>query len=163
MIDMKKIKTIIILCALTLTLGSLLCACGTQDTGPDNAAPSAGTPVKTDDGNISDSAMLQGTIETMDDNSFVINESFIEVDDNGAEISYSSLVDKFIVTVQYDDSTEFILRRIVNGGIDPSDVTETTASKDDLQIGASVSIEGSDTDSCFFATKIIINHYPDLQ
>lgn len=61
-----------------------------------------------------------------------------------------------MVTVTYTDSTKFIMRTIVNHGLNPEDSSDAPASADDLQKDGMVDLKGSGNDTKFAATEVII-------
>lgn len=102
---------------------------------------------------------LDGDIESLDNGSFIINKTFTETMDDGSMLAFSSNEDKTLVTVTYTDSTRLILRKVKNGGVNPSDISDSGAGIDDLKAGVSVSMTGVSTDNGFAASEIIIYQF----
>lgn len=101
---------------------------------------------------------LRGTIVSLDASSFVIEKINVEQLEDGSSVAlYSSSSEK--ITISYTENTRFILRTVVNGGVNPSDVSDMDTDASQLTVDGNVILTGNMTDSGFEAEEIVIYHF----
>lgn len=117
--------------------------------------PSAAADVRPEGSAVTE---LNGVIEKLSGNTIVIREK--EVSQMGDDvILVGSSVDSPLTTVTFGDATTFIIRNVVNGGINASDISDTAGSSNDLSIDTDVIVSGISTADGINAEKIIIYNF----
>lgn len=129
-----------------------------------NDEANADSKADPDTNTTSGSDVLEGYIEQIDADSFIISKIFTRIEADGTMTAISpgkdaADSDKTLITVNFTDSTKFIITTVVNGGVSPADSSNAAASKDDLTVGASVNMKGVQTESEFNASEVIIYHF----
>lgn len=112
---------------------------------PDNEQPQSDTE-------------LEGSIESIDDNSVVINQIVTGEEDNVA-IAYGGS-DKILITVYFSEETEFEVRTVKNSGVNgDADVEKRQGAFSDLKKDATIHMTGSYEGEDFHAKQVIIYNF----
>lgn len=112
---------------------------------PDNEQPQSDTE-------------LEGSIESIDDNSVVINQIVTGEEDNVA-IAYGGS-DKILITVYFSEETEFEVRTVKNSGVNgDADVEKRQGAFSDLKKDAIIHMTGSYEGEDFHAKQVIIYNF----
>lgn len=99
---------------------------------------------------------LSGSIETVGDGSFSVNQIFTEKTDSGYDLAYSSVEDKNILNIAYNAQTIFTICTTTDGGITSTNSPGTSA---DLKAELTTLIKGYWEGDTFQAQEIIIYHF----
>ena len=101
---------------------------------------------------------LDGDIESIGDNSVVINEVFHPSDN--VSVSYESAEEKVLITVYFSEETKFEVWTIKNGGVNgDADIEKRQGTFSDLEQDTYVSMTGSYSENDFHAKQVIIHYY----
>lgn len=112
---------------------------------PDNEQPQSDTE-------------LEGSIESIDDNSVVINQIVTGEEDNVA-IAYGGS-DKILITVYFSEETEFEVRTVKNSGVNgDADAEKRQGAFSDLKKDAIIHMTGSYEGEDFHAKQVIIYNF----
>lgn len=112
---------------------------------PDNEQPQSDTE-------------LEGSIESIDDNSVVINQIVTGEEDNVA-IAYGGS-DKILITVYFSEETEFEVRIVKNSGVNgDADIEKRQGAFSDLKKDAIIHMTGSYEGEDFHAKQVIIYNF----
>lgn len=122
------------------------------DTVADNAVQNGGQAADNNQAVIE----LSGSIESVSDGSFIVNQIFNETQEDGSLIAYSSTEDKTLLNIAYNAQTAFTICTSADGG-KTSDNTAGTAA--DLEVGNSTLMKGYWEGDIFQAQEIIIYHF----
>ena len=95
---------------------------------------------------------IEGSVETIGEGNFMINQIFTEEKEDGAQIAVESMEDKTLVAVYYTDETEFIVRTTKDGLTS----TDRPGTADELLSASSVILSGSWNGEGFQAGQIVI-------
>ena len=160
-----------------LCMAVLLMATGCGDSGTDSGASSVETIDFSDEENANEESIneesthmqsddvqsqsdteLDGNIESIADNSVVINKVFHPTANTA--VSYADDSEKVLVTVYFSDETEFEVWTVKNSGVNGDADTEKRQGafsdlKQDVHINVTGSYEGND----FHAKHVIILNY----
>lgn len=112
---------------------------------PDNEQPQSDTE-------------LEGSIESIDDNSVVINQIVTGEEDNVA-IAYGGS-DKILIAVYFSEETEFEVRTVKNSGVNgDADIEKRQGAFSDLKKDAIIHMTGSYEGEDFHAKQVIIYNF----
>ena len=116
------------------------------------------THMQSDDVQSQSDTELDGNIESIADNSVVINKVFHPTANTA--VSYADDSEKVLITVYFSDETEFEVWTVKNSGVNGDADTEKRQGafsdlKQDVHINVTGSYEGKD----FYANHIIIYNY----
>ena len=101
---------------------------------------------------------LDGDIESIGDNSVVINEVFHPSDN--VSVSYENVEEKVLITVYFSEETEFEVWTIKNGGVNgDADTEKRQGTFSDLKQDTYISMTGSYSGNDFYAKQVIIHYY----
>ena len=101
---------------------------------------------------------LDGDIESIGDNSVVINEVFHPSDN--ISVSYENAEEKTLITVYFSGETNFEVWTIENGGVNgDSDTEKRQGAFSDLKQDTYISMTGSYSGNDFYAKQVIIHYY----
>lgn len=116
-----------------------------DSTQPDNEQPQFDTE-------------LEGSIESIGDNSVVINQIVTGEEDNVA-IAYGGS-DKILITVYFSEETEFEVRTVKNSGVNgDADIEKRQGAFSDLKKDAIIHMTGSYEGEDFHAKQVIIYNF----
>lgn len=100
---------------------------------------------------------LDGSIESIDDNRVVVNQTFYPSEN--IAVSYEDS-EKVLVTVYFSEETEFDVWTIKNGGVNgDADIEKRQGAFYDLNQGASVKMMGNYDGNDFHAKQVIIYNF----
>lgn len=103
-------------------------------------------------------AELDGSIESIGDNSVVINQTFHPSAD--VAVSYAEDSEKTLVTVYFSEKTEFEVWTVKNGGVNgDADTEKRQGAFSDLKQGANLSMTGSYNGNVFHVKNVIIYYF----
>ena len=123
----------------------------------DPKASSDKSTEQTDGTPAQEEASLCGDVYDLGNQKFILNKATVEEDENGTEIAVMTIPSEessmSLVTVSYDDATEFYKRTIRDGGASYED---SASSADELTKGTSVELWGSYEGEIFHASQIQI-------
>ena len=170
-----KIKTVIILCAMSLMA---VTGCGEKaaqpvtvvdvektDLGKEQVPEEEAVTEPPETGNTvkEDTQELEGTVRSIGDAGIVVSKTFTEeTEEEGVLLAVEPLEgsgDEVLITVSFSENTKYMLHTVKNGGINgDSDVTKTEASLSDIKEGLSVALSGYFTipDKEYVADSVII-------
>ena len=98
---------------------------------------------------------LDGSIESIADNSMIINKTFHP--SANVSVTYEDASEKVLVTVYFTEETEFEVWTVKNGGVNgEADTEKRQGAFSDLKQDASVDMIGSYDGNDFYAEHIII-------
>ena len=101
---------------------------------------------------------LDGDIESIGDNSVVINEVFHPSDN--VSVSYEEAEEKVLITVYFSEETKFEVWTIKNGGVNgDADTEKRQGTFSDLKQDTYISMTGSYSGDDFHAKQVIIHYY----
>ena len=101
---------------------------------------------------------LDGDIESIGDNSVVINEVFHPSED--VAVSYENVEEKVLITVYFSEETKFEVWTIKNGGVNgDADAEKRQGAFSDLKQNTYISMTGSYSGNDFYAKQVIIHYY----
>ena len=101
---------------------------------------------------------LDGNIESIADNSAIINKVFHP--SANTSVSYTDDSDKVLVTVYFSEETEFEVWTVKNGGVNgDADTEKQQGSFSDLKQDAHINMTGSYEGNDFFAKHVIIYNF----
>lgn len=103
---------------------------------------------------------LEGSIESIENNSVVINKIFHELIADG-DIAYELAGnEEVLITVYFSEETEFEVRTIKNGGVNgDDDIEKRQGAFSDLKLGATIKMTGSYDGDDFHAKYVIIYNF----
>lgn len=114
------------------------------------------TPQK-DNTQLQSDSELDGTIESIGDNSVVINKTFYPSENEAVSYAASS---ETLITVYFSEETSFEVWNIKNSGINgDSDIDKQKGSFSDIKDQSSLNMTGHYEGEDFFASQVIIYHY----
>ena len=101
---------------------------------------------------------LDGDIESIGDNSVVINEVF-HLSDN-VSVAYENVEEKVLITVYFSEETKFEVWTIKNGGMNgDADTEKRQGTFSDLKHDTYISMTGSYSGNDFYAKQVVIHYY----
>lgn len=124
-----------------------------------------------EDGDLTDSSegeknieKLEGNVKSIDDGSAVIIKAIIEEMENGSLVMIGSASgyesEDDLVNVNFEETTEYELRIVKNGGVNPDDdVSIKKAAFSDIKEHALISLEGYYEGDTFIAEKVILYEF----
>lgn len=115
-------------------------------------------PTRTDNTQSQSDSELDGSIESIADNSMIINKTFHP--SANVSVSYGDASEKVLVTVYFSEETEFEVWTVKNGGVNgETDAEKRQGTFSDLKQDANVDITGSYDGNDFYAKHIIIYNF----
>lgn len=128
-----------------------------QDNNKDFVQQSDTNQSQADNAQLQSYSELDGSIESIGDNSVVISEIFHPSEDM-AVISADS--EKVLVTVYFSGETEFEVRTVKNGGVNgDADTEKRQGAFSDLEQGAVINMKGNYDGDDFHAKQVIIYNF----
>lgn len=125
-------------------------------TQADNAQPDSSRS-QADNVQLQSDSELDGSIESIGDNSVVINKTFHP--SANISVSYEDS-DKVLVTVYFSDETGFEVWTVKNGGVNgDADTEKRQGAFSDLKQGANIKVTGSYDGNDFHAQNVIIYNF----
>ena len=101
---------------------------------------------------------LDGSVESIADNSVIINKTFHP--SANISVTYEDTSEKVLVTVYFSEETEFEIWTVKNGGVNgDTDVEKRQGSFSDLKQDAHIAMTGSYDGNDFHADQVIIYSY----
>lgn len=101
---------------------------------------------------------LDGDIESIGDNSIVINEVFHPSEN--VSVSYENVEEKVLITVYFSEETKFEVWTIKNGGVNgDADTEKRQGTFSDLKQDTYISMTGSYSGNDFYAKQVIIHYH----
>ena len=101
---------------------------------------------------------LDGDIESIGDNSVVINEVFHPSDN--VSVSYENVEEKVLITAYFSEETKFEVWTVKNGGVNgDADTEKRQGTFSDLKQDTYISMTGSYSGNDFYAKQVIIYYY----
>ena len=117
----------------------------------DNIQPQA------DNTQVQSDSQLEGNIESIGNNSVVINKTF-HPSENEA-VSYGGS-EKVLITVYFSEDTEYEVWTVKNGGVNgDSDIEKQQGAFSDLKEQASIKLTGGYEENDFHAKKVILYQF----
>ena len=117
-----------------------------------------GNEESTNDAQMQSDIKLDGDIESIGDNSVVINEVFHPSDN--VSVSYENTEEKVLITVYFSKETKFEIWTVKNGGVNgDADIEKRQGTFSDLKQDTYVSLTGSYSGNDFYAKQVIIHYY----
>lgn len=102
-------------------------------------------------------AELDGSIESIGDNSVVINQTFHPSENESVAYVGSA---ETLVTVYFSEETDFEVRTVKNGGVNgDADIEKRQGSFSDLTLNANLNMTGSYEGNDFYARRVIIYNF----
>ena len=101
---------------------------------------------------------LDGDIESIGDNSVVINQVFHPSEN--VSVSYEDIEEKTLITVYFSEETKYEVWTIKNGGVNgDADTEKRQGTFSDLKQNTYISMTGSYSGNDFHAKQVIIYYY----
>ena len=115
-------------------------------------------PSQTDNTQSQSDSELDGSIESIADNSMIINKAFHP--SPNVSVTYADDSEKVLVTVYFSEETEFEVWTVKNGGVNgEADTEKRKGAFSDLKQDVHVDMAGSYDENDFYAKHIIIYNY----
>ena len=128
------------------------------DTNVEESVSQSSSEENTNNAQMQSDLKLDGDIESISDNSVVINEVFHPSED--VSVAYESIEEKTLITVYFSEETKFEVWTIKNGGVNgDADVEKRQGTFSDLKQDTYVSMTGSYSGNDFHAKQVIIHYY----
>lgn len=99
---------------------------------------------------------LRGSIQSVSDTGFTVYRIFIDQQDGGGQIAYSSKEENTLVDVSFTDQTVFTITSSSDGGITS---TSTPGTKADLEVSRTSFMTGQWDGDIFRADTVVIYHF----
>lgn len=129
-----------------------------QQDRDEKIANEEGVNKQTDNVQLQSDSELDGTIESIADNSMIINKT-LHPSEN-ISVSYGDDSEKPLVTVYFSEKTEFEVRTVKNGGVNgDTDTEKRQGTFSDLKQDAYIDITGSYDGNDFHASHIVIYNF----
>ena len=115
-------------------------------------------PLQTDNTQSQSDSELDGSIESIADNSMIINKAFHP--SPNVSVTYAEDSEKVLVTVYFSEETEFEVWTVKNGGVNgEADAEKQKGTFSDLKQDKHVDMAGSYEGNDFYAKHIIIYNF----
>lgn len=129
----------------------------TQPQADDAQSQTDSSQSQTDNNNTQSDSELDGSIESIGDNSVVINKTFYP--SANTAVSYGDS-EKVLVAVYFSEETEFEVWTVKNGGVNGDDDAEKRQGAfSDLKQDANINMTGNYNGNDFHAKKVIIYNF----
>lgn len=118
-------------------------------------------PAQAGNAQVQANSELDGTIESIDENSVVINKTFLLSEDTAVSyaVSYGDS-EKVLVNVYFSEETEFEVWTVKNGGVNgDADVEKRQGAFSDLGQGANINMTGYYDENDFHAKHVILYNF----
>lgn len=128
------------------------------DTNAEESVSQSSSEENTNNVQLQSDIELDGSIESIGDNSVVINEVFHPSDN--VSVAYENIEEKTLITVYFSEDTEFEVWTIKNGGVNgDADTEKRQGTFSDLKQDTYISMTGSYSGNDFHAIQVIIYYY----